>query len=125
MSTILVVDDHPVNQRLLQYRLTSIGHSVLIANNGLQALKILNEPSNQTIDLAIVDIAMPEMDGLTLLHQLRSSPQFQTLPIVMLTASGQETDRQIAKAEGANAFLTKPVSSWELTETIRRYLPAA
>lgn len=124
MSTILVVDDNLVNQRLLQYRLSSSGHSVLIADNGLEALDLLNDAARDAIHLVILDIAMPEMDGLTLLRNLRGNPLFQDLPIVMLTASGQETDRRTAETEGANAFLTKPVSSWELTETIRRLLPA-
>jgi len=122
MGTILVVDDYPVNQRLLYHRLSGNGHEVLVASNGVAALELLNRPATPVIHLAIVDIAMPEMDGLTLLHHLRLDPRFESLPVIMLTASGQDVDRETAEAEGANAFLTKPVSSWELAETVNRLL---
>ena len=122
MGTILIVDDYPVNQRLLYHRLRGNGHDVLIASNGVEALELLNRPATPAIQLAIVDIAMPEMDGLTLLHHLRLDPRFKLLPVIMLTASGQDGDRETAEAEGANAFLTKPVSSWELAETVNRFL---
>jgi len=122
MGTVLVVDDHPVNQRLLYHRLRGNGHEVLIAANGVEALDLLNRPTTPVIQLAIIDIAMPEMDGLTLLHHLRIDPRFASLPVIMLTASGQDGDRETAETEGANAFLTKPVSSWELTETVNRYI---
>jgi len=123
MNTILVVDDNPVNQRLLHHRLSSSGYQVLIAGNGVEALSILKTSADQTIQLVILDIAMPEMDGLTLLGLMRSDERFRRLPVVMLTASGQDADRQAAEGQGANAFLTKPVSSWELTETVQRFLP--
>ena len=122
MKNVLVVEDNTVTQRLLSYRLETIGCEAIIAENGLDALRILALPETPQIHLAIVDIAMPEMDGLTLLVHLRSDPRFQTLPVIILSASGEESDWSNARELGANAFLTKPVSSWELIETIHQFL---
>jgi CheY-like chemotaxis protein len=63
------------------------------------------------------------MDGISLLKQLRADPIYRNLPIIMLTASGQDQDRLDARAAGANDFLTKPTSSTELEETVQRWLP--
>jgi len=115
MATILVVDDYAVTQRMLTYQLLKQGHQVVTANNGYEALDSLND---QNVDLMIVDLAMPEMDGLTVLRQLRSSHRYQSLPIVMLTASGREQDRTQAIKAGVDAFLTKPINVWQLVNIV-------
>jgi len=119
MATILVVDDSPVIQRMLSFTLKRNRHTVLTARHGKLALATLEK---HKVDLVITDVSMPEMDGLTLLKELRSNTDYQTLPVVMLTASGQEDDRISAVAEGANGFLTKPTSSRELTQTVNKLL---
>jgi CheY-like chemotaxis protein len=119
MATILIVEDYPVTQRVLSLTLRNQGYDVIIAGDGLQALERLEE---STIDLALVDIAMPEMDGLTLLRHLRDDKRYQSLPVIMLTASGQDEDRSEALAVGADGFLTKPASSHELIETVSRFI---
>ncbi len=119
MATILVVDDHSVIQRVLSAQLRKGGFEVVTASSGQEALDRLEE---MPIDLAITDIAMPEMDGLTLLKHLRADERFQTLPIIMLTGSGQDEYGLIAQAEGADEFLTKPTSSRELVETVNQLL---
>jgi CheY-like chemotaxis protein len=119
MSTIMVVDDHSITQRLLSHTLEKNGFDVVTAGDGREALVRLAETS---VDLAIVDLAMPEMDGLTLLRVLRGDDRYQMLPVVMLTASGLDEDSAAALSEGANGFLTKPASSWELVETVNRLL---
>jgi len=68
---------------------------------------------------------MPEMDGLALLRHVRADPQLRALPVIMLTASGQDQDRLTAEAEGVDAFLTKPTGSHELLEVAGRMLDAA
>lgn len=115
MAMILVVDDYAVTQRMLTYQLLKQGHQVVTANNGFEALDSLNE---QSVDLMIVDLAMPEMDGLTVLRQLRSSHRHHSLPIVMLTASGREQDRTQAIKAGVDAFLTKPINVWQLVKAV-------
>ena len=119
MSTILVVDDSPVIQRLLSLTLQRAGYHVLAVSNGQEALERLGDTA---IDLAIVDLAMPEMDGLTLLQTIRSDAIHPQLPVIMLTASGQDQNRLTAREAGANAFLTKPASSRVLIETVGRLL---
>ncbi len=118
MATILIVEDYPVTQRVLSLTLKNNGHNAVIAGNGLEALERLAETA---VDMALVDIAMPEMDGIELLHHLRSDARYQALPVVMLTASGQDEDRSIALAAGANGFLTKPASSRELIDTVTQF----
>jgi CheY-like chemotaxis protein len=119
VAKILIVEDYPVTQRVLSLTLKNSGHDVQIANNGLEALQRLDLAP---IDLALVDIAMPEMDGLELLRQLRLDKRYNALPVIMLTASGQDEDRQTALNIGADGFLTKPTSSRELLETIQRFV---
>lgn len=119
MATILVVDDYAVTQRMLTYQLFKQGHQVVTANNGYEALDSLNDLE---VDLMIVDLAMPEMDGLTVLRQLRSSQRHRSLPIIMLTASGREQDRIQALKAGANAFLTKPINVWQLVSIVNDLL---
>jgi two-component system, chemotaxis family, chemotaxis protein CheY len=119
MAVIMVVDDDSIGQRMLGYTLQKNGHRVVQAMNGVQALERLAETA---VDLIITDLNMPEMDGPTLLKQLRADDRYKDLPIVMLTASGQDHDRVEARAAGATDFLTKPTSSRELIETVSRIL---
>jgi CheY-like chemotaxis protein len=119
VAKILIVEDYPVTQRVLSLTLKNSGHDVQIANHGVEALEQLDVAP---VDLALVDIAMPEMDGLELLRHLRSDKRYNALPVIMLTASGQDEDRQTALKIGADGFLTKPTSSRELLETIQRFI---
>ena len=119
MATILVVDDYSTSQRLLGFILRQNDHTVVTAINGLGALEQLAEKS---IDLVITDLSMPEMDGMTLLQELRANPQFQDLPVIILTGSAYAQDNTRAKAAGATSFLTKPVESEELIAMVTRLL---
>jgi len=119
VAKILIVEDYPVTQRVLSLTLKNSGYDVQIASHGVEALQQLNIAP---VDLALVDIAMPEMDGLELLRHLRNDKRYTTLPIIMLTASGQDEDRATALVIGADGFLTKPTSSRELLETIQRFV---
>ncbi len=119
MARILVVDDHTVHQRIYSYTLRKHGHTVVLADNGQAALEQLY---GSAIDLIIIDFAMPEMDGLTLLKHIRSVESYRTIPVIMLIAIGQEQDQLIAADEGANAFLSKPTSSRELVDTVHKLL---
>jgi DNA-binding response OmpR family regulator len=119
MTTILVVDDDPVAQRVLSAQLRKAGHTAVVARSGEGALQQLAEIP---CDLAILDIGLPDMDGLTLLRMLRANADTKTMPIIMLTASGQDKDCIDAEATGVNAFLLKPASTSELVETVGRLL---
>ncbi len=122
MATILVVDDNAVIRRLTSVMLRRAGHTPVAAEGAAEALHVLAETP---VELALLDLAMPGVDGLTLLKQLRADPRYHDLPIIMLTASAQDQDRLDARAAGANDFLNKPASSAELLETVNRWLPQA
>lgn len=115
MATILVVDDHSPNQRLLSFILEQNHFSVVTALNGVQALERLEE---SPVDLVVTDLSMPKMDGLTLMKHVRTDERYKQLPIVVLTASGYERDLVRASNSGANACLTKPIDSQELVSLV-------
>ncbi|MBV9358827.1 MAG: response regulator [Chloroflexi bacterium] len=119
MATILVADDDPISQRMLGVILGRLGHTVVRASNGQDALNQLDQTH---ADLLILDFAMPIMDGVTALRKLRADERFATLPIIMLTASGLERDERTARAEGVSEFLTKPFRSQELVDRLDRLL---
>jgi CheY-like chemotaxis protein len=119
VANILVVEDYAVTQRLLGYILQVGGHIVTPAYDGSDAL---NKLSDHNYDLMIIDISMPRMDGLTLLRHIRADKRYLNLPIVMLTASGEDRDRREAMEVGASMFLTKPVSSTHLSSVVNDLL---
>lgn len=121
-ASILVVDDYVVTQRVLSTQLRKGGYEVITAGSGQEALCYLTE---RKFDLAIIDVAMPEMDGIMLLEKLRKERHEQKLPVIMLTASALDEDRIRAQAAGATDFLTKPISSWELLDVVHRQLMMA
>jgi len=119
MVTVLVADDDAVSRRILSHIISRMGHIVVSAQNGREALERLEDSSP---DLLILDLAMPEVDGLTALKLARSDERYRTLPIIMLTASGLDRDARAARAEGVNEFLTKPFRSQELVDMLERLL---
>lgn len=119
MYTILIVDDHNITQRVLSHMLQKVGYNPLTAGSAQEALELLE---NETIDLAIFDIAMPIMNGITLLEKVRADEKTANLPVIMLTASGQDDDRMRAVNAGATAFLTKPARSDEVVRIIQENL---
>lgn len=118
-KTILVTDDYNVTRRVMGHILEHYGYRVMVAAHGLEALDVL---AAHPIDLLLLDINMPEMDGLTLLERLRTTPEYAALPVIILTASGQDDDRQRAEELGANGFLNKPTGSAELIEVVQAIL---
>ena len=107
---VLVVDDHPANLRLLEAILSPRGYDVLTAARGEEALQRLGETD---VDLVLLDIVMPGIDGYEVCRRIREDPLTAYLPVVMVTASGDEEKVRSLEA-GADDFLTKPVKSSEL-----------
>jgi adenylate cyclase len=108
--TVLAVDDQPANLRLLDAVLTPRGHRVIAASSGPEALALLE---TEDIDLVLLDIVMPEMDGHEVCRRIRSTAATEFLPVVMITASGTE-QRLAALESGADDFVTKPFDQSEL-----------
>jgi class 3 adenylate cyclase/CheY-like chemotaxis protein len=108
--TVLAVDDQPPNLRLLDAVLTPRGYRVLTATSGTEALAML---VTEDVDVVLLDIAMPEMDGHEVCRRIRATPATEYLPVVMVTASGPE-QRLAALESGADDFITKPFDKSEL-----------
>ncbi len=119
MTNILVIDDYPVTLRLLRHIVTHGGYNTFAATNTTEGLEVLEENS---IAVLILDIDIPDMDGISFLQQLRQETNFHNLPVIMLTASGKDEDRIAAENAGADGFLTKPVSSSELLGAINQHI---
>ncbi len=104
---ILVVDDEKHIVKIVEFNLKKKGYDVFIANNGLEALEQVekNKP-----DLILLDVMMPEMDGLEVCKRLKNDDRYKDIPIIMLTAKGQEIDRDTGIKFGANMYITKPFS---------------
>ncbi|MBN2257289.1 MAG: response regulator transcription factor [Anaerolineaceae bacterium] len=119
MTLILVVDDEPLYQRLLQINLETESYDVITADDGEQALEIF---TNQKPDLIILDIMMPKLDGLATCERIR---QFSSVPIIMLTAKGEEQDRVKGLNVGADDYVVKPFSATELLARVRAVLRRA
>jgi adenylate cyclase len=108
--TILAVDDQPANLRLLDAVLSPRGYRVISASSGVQALELL--PSSGA-DLVLLDIVMPGVDGYEVCRQIRSAPKTAFLPVVMITASGNQEKTRAIEA-GADDFISKPFDQSEL-----------
>jgi two-component system, cell cycle sensor histidine kinase and response regulator CckA len=107
---ILVVDDEEGHRSLLEAMLESFGHQSVLATGGHEALDKLDS----TIELVLLDVVMPDMDGFEVARQIRSRTECDGIPIVMLTAFSGERDRVKAISAGANEFITKPIDMTEL-----------
>lgn len=116
---ILVVDDEPHIRRVLKAVLGERGFDVKMASNGDQGL---NHLGAHHVDLVILDLMMPGASGLEILSRIRSDPERSEIPVIILTAKGQDTDRDAALAGGANDFLTKPFSPKKLIARIEEIL---
>ncbi|RME35180.1 MAG: DNA-binding response regulator [Thermoflexia bacterium] len=119
MQTILVVDDEPQIVRLVRAYLEEAGFRVVTAPDGEQALYVAR---HERPDLIILDILMPKMDGLEFTRRIR---QEQNVPIIMLTARVEETDRIVGLELGADDYVTKPFSPRELVARVRAVLRRA
>jgi CheY-like chemotaxis protein len=118
--SILIVEDNPINAKLLQHNLAIGGYDTLWAQNGRQALDFLNE--NSGIRLVISDIMMPEMDGLEFLGRLKETPQWQDLPVIMCTSLSDLKTVKKAAREGCRSYIVKPIQTDQLMGKVREVL---
>ncbi len=116
---IAIVEDEINIIELVKYNLEREGFSVISATDGKAGLEIV---TNKLPDLVILDLMMPEMDGITVCKKLRANPETKAIPIIMLTAKSEEADRVLGLEMGADDYVTKPFSPRELTARIRAVL---
>jgi DNA-binding response OmpR family regulator len=118
---VLVADDEPHIRRVLATLLEAASFHVEEVGDGLQALECLRDPA-RVYDLVLLDMMMPGHTGLEVLHDVSSMAHRSGLPVVILTAKGQDADRERALALGAADFVTKPFSPKKLLARIRALL---
>jgi two-component system KDP operon response regulator KdpE len=113
---VLVVDDHEIIRDVLERNLDSQGHRVLTVGSGREALSIL---FRQPVDLVLLDVMMPDLDGFEVLKLIR---EVSAVPVIMLTAKGEEDDRVRGLELGADDYITKPFSPRELVSRAKAVL---
>jgi two-component system, OmpR family, alkaline phosphatase synthesis response regulator PhoP len=117
--TILVVDDEPFICRSLTFVLRKENYLVLEARNGEEALVAIREHKP---DLVFLDVMMPKVNGFQVTQQVRADRDLDAVKIILLTAKGQECDREVGKTAGANDYMTKPFSPSKILERTRQIL---
>lgn len=113
---ILVVDDEALLVKGIRFNLQNDGYEVLTGGNGLDAIRLAQDPE---VGLIVLDVMMPEMDGLTACAKIR---EFSNVPIILLTAKAEDIDKLMGFENGADDYLTKPFNILELKARIRALL---
>lgn len=119
--TILVVDDDPVMHQLMEHHLGRAGYQMIIANNGREAVEMARRQHPQLI---LLDIAMPEMGGMTALRELKQLDETKRIPVVIATVHTDAAIQQKCEALGAAVFLSKPLDCGLLLAELKRLLAA-
>jgi len=124
MAKVLIVDDSVSMRKLLTATLEEAGHEIVEAEDGVIALDVAATLGNQKpgISLVITDVNMPNMDGLTLVAELRKLASFKFTPILVLTTETGEDKKMLAKKRGATGWLVKPFNPDQLLSTINKVL---
>lgn len=118
-QTILIVDDNPVNLKLIRILLTGEGYDVHTANDAEEAIRLLRELRPRVI---LMDIQLPGMDGLALTRRLKADPTTRDIMIIGLTAYAMKGDEEKMLAAGCDGYIAKPIDTRTLPGVIQRYL---
>lgn len=116
--TVLIVDDEPNIVVSLEFLMEQAGFRVGVAKNGEEALELL---PNLKPDVVLLDVMLPGIDGFDVLQHIRQTPSLQQIAVIMLTAKGRDVEVTKGMALGANAYITKPFSTRDLLNEVRRY----
>ena len=119
MATILTVDDTASMRQMISFTLSSVGHEIIQASDGKEALQLLQ---GKKVDLVIADVNMPNMDGIALVKSLREQADYKFTPILMLTTESQESKRQQGKVAGATGWIVKPFNPEQLLTIVKKVL---
>jgi len=119
MASILAVDDSSSMRQMVSFTLKSDGHDVTEAEDGVAAL---NLAKGNAFDLVLTDVNMPNMDGITLISELRKLPAFKGTPLLMLTTESASDKKQSGKNAGATGWIVKPFNPEQLLAVITRAL---
>ena len=119
MASILAVDDSASMRQMVSFTLKGAGYDVIEAVDGVDAL---NKAKQQSVNLVITDVNMPNMDGITLIAELRKLPNYKFTPLLMLTTESAPEKKQAGKAAGATGWIVKPFNPDQLLATIKKVL---
>jgi two-component system cell cycle response regulator DivK len=118
MKTILIVEDNEKNMKLVRDILRHNGHATIEAQSGGEGVRLASE---QKPDLILMDIQLPDIDGVEALGRLRADARTASVPVLALTAQAMEGDRERFLAAGFDGYVSKPVNIAEFVATVRRY----
>lgn len=116
---ILAVDDSPSMRQMVLFTLRGAGYEVLQACDGVEALDLSRRA---VVDLVLTDVHMPRMDGITLVRELRSLPDYKLVPMLMLTTESSAEKKAEGKRAGATGWIVKPFNPPQLLATITRVI---
>ncbi|HMU28439.1 MAG: response regulator [Nitrospira sp.] len=120
-KTVLVVDDSPTMRQMVAFTLTNAGYQVVEAGNGKEAVGKVNGGAKP--DLVVTDLNMPEMDGITLIKEIRKMPALKFTPILMLTTEASDDKKKAGQAAGATGWIVKPFNPEQMMAVIKKVLP--
>ena len=118
---MLLVEDNPVNQKLVLAILRKKGYHIDVANHGREALQKI-ETAETPYEVVLMDVQMPILDGLEATRLLRRDPRWGDLPIIAMTAHAMTGDRERCLEAGMNGYISKPVQPAHLVATVEQYL---
>jgi two-component system, chemotaxis family, chemotaxis protein CheY len=116
-KTVLVIDDSASLRQLVRMSLQSAGYDVVEADDGSTALTKLD---GRKLHLAVCDVNMPKLDGISFVRQARAKPDYRFLPVIMLTTESQEAKKLEGKAAGAKAWIVKPFQPSQLLDAVAK-----
>ena len=121
-NNILYIEDNPDNMRLVQRALESRGYRLLQAKNGLDGVRVAE---NEDVDLILLDINLPDIDGYEVAQRLRSSPKrsLMSTPIIAVTANALKGDAERALEAGCDVYMSKPINIRELWARVEAFVP--
>jgi two-component system, sensor histidine kinase and response regulator len=117
--SILIVDDQPENFEVIEALLQSTDHNLYYASDGITAIDLLDK---FTPDLVLLDVMMPEIDGIEVCKQIKANPRWQAIPVIMVTSFSSTANLSRCLAAGADDFLSKPVNGIELRTRVNSLL---
>jgi CheY-like chemotaxis protein len=118
-ARILIAEDNEANLALVEYLLRAAGHRTVAATDGLEAVRLAREARP---DLVICDLQMPEVDGYSVLAQVREDPTLREMPVIALTAFSRRIDRTTVLVAGFDGYLSKPIDPEVFIEEVEQYL---
>lgn len=117
--TVLYIEDNPLNMRMVRKTLANLGYDMIEAIDGLSGLDIA---LRQRPDLVLVDVNLPDMDGLEVMARIKANPQSASIPVIALTADTTHSDRERCLSAGCDGYIAKPIVSIELKNLLAHFL---